>query len=56
MATVAFNEAVDWYGGGEEERAKQWAERAMNLARYKGDGGQLEKFLHSRCRLLKLGS
>ncbi len=54
MATTAFNEAVDWYAGGEEDRAKHWAEMAINMAHHCGDKGRLEAVLRDKCLSLKL--
>ncbi|KAK3320643.1 meiosis protein SPO22/ZIP4 like-domain-containing protein [Cercophora scortea] len=48
MATTAFNHAIDCYGCQEEEKAKEWATKAINLAHYCDDGGGLEKTLQSK--------
>jgi len=54
MAITAFNEAVDWYGGGEEKRSRYWAEKAMTLAHYCEDEGRLEAILQEKYLMLKL--
>ncbi len=54
IAATAFNEAVDWFGGGEEERAREWADRAINLAHYCNDEGSLEAILQEKYLLLQL--
>ena len=48
MATTSFNHAIDCYGAHENDRAKEWATRAINLAHYCDDGGGLEKLLQEK--------
>ncbi|KAH7351006.1 meiosis protein SPO22/ZIP4 like-domain-containing protein [Rhexocercosporidium sp. MPI-PUGE-AT-0058] len=56
MATTAFNRAVDFYCAGDDEIAKDWAGKALNIAQYCSDEGSLERLLHSKLLELKFGS
>ncbi|KAK0108478.1 hypothetical protein ONS95_003281 [Cadophora gregata] len=48
MATTAFNRAVDLYCAGDDQNAKDWADKALNIAQYCLDEGNLERLLQSK--------
>lgn len=52
MAATAFNHAIDCFSAQNTERAREWATRAINLARY-CDDGRLEEVLQAK--YLRLG-
>lgn len=56
MATTAFNRAVDFYCAGDDEIAKDWAGKALNIAQHCSDEGSLERLLQSKLLELKFGS
>ncbi|KAG4436689.1 hypothetical protein IFR05_007837 [Cadophora sp. M221] len=56
MATTAFNRAVDFYCAGDDEIAKDWAGKALNISQYCSDEGSLERLLQSKLLELKFGS
>ncbi|KUJ18222.1 SPO22-domain-containing protein [Mollisia scopiformis] len=56
VATKAFNHAVDLYCTGDDENCKNWAGRALNIAHYVNDEGNLEKLLQSKLLGLKFDS
>ncbi|KAK2625835.1 hypothetical protein QTJ16_005147 [Diplocarpon rosae] len=56
MATKAFNQAVDFYCSGEDQKSKDWADKALNIAHYCADEGQLERILQSKLVQLKFDS
>ncbi|KAL2071470.1 hypothetical protein VTL71DRAFT_12705 [Oculimacula yallundae] len=56
MATTAFNRAVDFYCAGDDQIAKDWAGKALNIAQFCPDGGGLERMLQSKLLGLKFGS
>ena len=56
MATTAFNRAVDFYCAGDDETAKDWAGKALNLAQCCSDEGSLERLLQSKLLELKFSS
>lgn len=56
MATKAFNHAVDLYIAGDDEKSKDWAGKALNIAHYSMDEGSLEKVLQSKLLELKFDS
>ncbi|CAL3972847.1 unnamed protein product [Diplocarpon coronariae] len=56
MATKAFNQAVDFYCGGADQKSKDWADKALNIAHYCADEGQLERLLQSKLVELKFDS
>lgn len=45
MATSAFNRAVDYYVGDNDSKCKIWAEKAMTVAQWLEDDGQLRDLL-----------
>ena len=55
MASIAFNEGIDWFAGGGEEQSRQWAAAATRLAEMCGDGGKLRGIMASRFVLLGMG-
>jgi hypothetical protein len=48
IATKAFNHAVDLYLGQQEEACKVWASKAINVAHFVDDRGNLEQFLQEK--------
>lgn len=54
MATTSFNHAMDFLGMDQEASCEQWAAKAMSLAHYCQDGGELEKVLHKNYASLNL--
>lgn len=55
MATTAFNRAVDLYCADDDQTAKDWAGKALNIAQYCSDGGSLERLLQSKLLELNFG-
>ncbi|KAI9055545.1 hypothetical protein LZ554_000492 [Drepanopeziza brunnea f. sp. 'monogermtubi'] len=53
VAAKAFNHAVDFYCAGEDERSKNWADKALNIAQHCADGGALVRLLQSKLVELK---
>lgn len=53
LATTAFNHAVDCYTARQDERSRQWASKALNLAHYCDDHGGLEGLLHEKLLSLR---
>ena len=56
IATTAFNRAVDLYCAGDDQSAKDWADKALNIAQYCSDDGNLERLLQSKLLELNFGS
>ena len=48
IATNAFNYSIDLYCAGDDEACKVWSAKALNLARYCGDEGRLERTLQTK--------
>ncbi|CZS99376.1 related to SPO22 Protein involved in completion of nuclear divisions during meiosis [Rhynchosporium agropyri] len=55
VVTTAFNRAVDFFCAGDEQTAKDWAGKALNIAQCCADGGGLERLLQSKLLELNLG-
>ncbi|OAA55838.1 Meiosis specific protein SPO22 [Niveomyces insectorum RCEF 264] len=55
LAVTAFNEGIDWFAGGREDQARQWALSATRLAGRCRDGGKLKGQIRERFALLQLG-
>lgn len=53
MATLAFNRAVDYYVGDNDAKCKVWAEKAMMVAQWLEDGGQLRDLLMGKFSVLQ---
>ncbi len=56
MATKVFNHAVDLYIAGDDEKSKDWAGKALNIAHYCIDEGGLERVLQGKLLELKFDS
>ena len=54
MATSAFNRAIDYYVGDNDANCKLWAEKAMTVAQWLEDGGQLRDTLIKKYAALQL--
>ncbi|KAF3046826.1 hypothetical protein E8E11_007311 [Didymella keratinophila] len=54
MATSAFNRAIDHYVGDNDANCKLWAEKAMTVAQWLEDGGQLRDILMEKYAALQL--
>ncbi|KAF3046085.1 hypothetical protein E8E12_010940 [Didymella heteroderae] len=54
MATTAFNRAIDYYVGDDDARCKIWAEKAMTIAQWLEDDGQLRDVLMKKFAALQL--
>jgi len=52
MATVAFNEGVDFYARNESQTARQWIMEAINLAHLCADDGGLGALLTEKFTML----
>ncbi|KAH8883678.1 SPO22-domain-containing protein [Thozetella sp. PMI_491] len=55
LATTAYNHSVDLYGAFDDDRAKEWAGRAISLAHCCQDGGVLQKLMKSKAIRMNLG-
>ncbi|PSR97315.1 meiosis protein SPO22/ZIP4 like-domain-containing protein [Coniella lustricola] len=53
FASSAYNHAIDLYNRKDVEACRRWAQSALKLAHYSGDGGTLEALLQER--YVKLG-
>ncbi|KAK3675059.1 sporulation-specific protein 22 [Recurvomyces mirabilis] len=51
LASTVFNQAVDFTGHGEGEKAKRWMEGALEVARYADDNGSLHANLTAKKRV-----
>jgi hypothetical protein len=54
MATSAFNRAIDYYVGDNDANCKLWAEKAITVAQWLEDGGQLRDTLMEKFAALQL--
>lgn len=45
LATTTFNHAVDYYIQENDTKCKVWGEKALNLAQWAEDGGELSSLL-----------
>lgn len=48
LAATSFNNAVDFYQQGDDERCKVWAEKAFSVANFIGDQGAMRDMLMKR--------
>ncbi len=48
LATTSFNKAVDFYCMEDDDNCKLWAEKAVDVAGFMGDGGALRGMLQER--------
>ncbi|KAI3394550.1 hypothetical protein diail_2541 [Diaporthe ilicicola] len=55
IASAAYNHAVDSWQRDERESCIWWAQKAMSIAHFCGDGGQLEETLQGKYAVLKFG-
>lgn len=55
LASTAYNHSVDLWCYNKVEACRWWAEKAIALAHYSDDGGQLEARLHENYVKNKLG-
>ncbi|CAK7265981.1 Transcription factor [Sporothrix epigloea] len=55
LAATAFNEGIDWFAAGREDRVRHWVLSAASLAEQCHDGGKLKSLITSRFNLLKIG-
>lgn len=53
MATSAFNRAIDYYVGEDDSKCKVWAEKAMTVAQWLEDDGQLRDLLMGKFSALQ---
>lgn len=53
LATKAFNYAIDLYSKDQDEKCRDWAGKAILLAGFTGDEGNLERLLRERWAGLK---
>lgn len=53
LATSAFNRAIDYYIGEDDDRCKMWAEKAMTVAQWLEDNGQLRDLLMGKFSALQ---
>lgn len=53
MATTSFNRAVDYYLSENDAKCKQWAEKAMTVAQWLEDDGQLRDLLMGKFSTLQ---
>lgn len=54
MATSAFNRAIDHFVGDNDAKCKIWAEKAMTVAQWLDDDGQLRDLLMGKFSALQL--
>jgi len=50
---MSFNHAIDCYGAHETERAREWATKAIELARFCNDQGGLERSMRKKFASMK---
>jgi hypothetical protein len=50
---MTFNHAIDLYARGEEEMCQKWALKAMELAAYMKDDGQMKLLLEAKFSKLR---
>lgn len=55
IASTAYNHSIDLWCHDQAEECRWWAEKAISLAHYSNDGGQLEAMLQERYIKNKLG-
>jgi hypothetical protein len=48
VATTAFNRAVDYYCTGDDEACRRWAGKAIEVAGFSADGGDLGSLLQEK--------
>lgn len=48
LVATSFNHAIDHYGRHEEDACHQWAMKALELAKFTGDGGVLLNTIQQR--------
>lgn len=53
LVATTFNHAIDFYAHGEEDPCHRWALRAMDLAAYLEDNGQLQNVLQAKFAKLR---
>lgn len=53
VIATTFNHAIDFYARGEEDPCHQWAHKAMDLAEYLDDGGQMRTILQDKFMKLR---
>ncbi|KAI9644262.1 Transcription factor [Ciborinia camelliae] len=56
LATKSFNYAIDLYSADQDEACKRWAEKAIRVAGYCADNGNLERLLRERVGGLRFDS
>lgn len=54
MATSSFNRAIDYYVAENDEKCRLWAEKAMTVAQWLSDDGQLRDLLMGKFAALQL--
>lgn len=55
IASTAYNHSIDLWCRDQAEACRWWATKAISLAHYSDDGGQLEARLHESYLKNKLG-
>lgn len=53
LATSSFNRAVDYYVQDNDEKCKEWAEKAMTVAQWLEDDGKLRDLLMAKFAALQ---
>ena len=56
MATSSFNRAIDYYVGNNDAKCKAWAEKAMMVAQWLEDNGQLRDLLMGKFAALQFNN
>ena len=54
LATTAYNHALDCYGALLDDKAREWASKAVALAHYCNDGGTLTGMMHAKLAEMNL--
>lgn len=54
MATSAFNRAIDYYVADDDAKCELWAKKAMTVAQWLEDDGQLQDILMEKYAALQL--